>query len=51
LGKWANLLGNTTDKEVIMVQLRKIFIDTLESLRTTDLKIFDDINKFCITAE
>jgi hypothetical protein len=35
----------------IVVQLEKIFIDTLESLEL-DVKIFDDINKFLlITAE
>jgi hypothetical protein len=48
LGKWANLLGNATDKSY-SGSIRKIFIDTLESLEPLDVKIFDDINKFCLS--
>jgi hypothetical protein len=48
LERWANLLGNATDKNYAG-SVRKIFIDTLESLEPIDVKIFDDINKFCIS--
>ncbi|UQD57002.1 Abi-alpha family protein [Flavobacterium sp. K5-23] len=48
LEKWANLLGNATDKNY-EGSIRKIFIDTLESLEPIDVKIFDDINKFCLS--
>lgn len=47
LTKWANLLGNATDKN-FSGSIRKIFIDTLETLEPVDVKIFDDINKFCL---
>ena len=46
LERWANLLGNATDKNY-NGSIRKIFIDILESLEPIDVKIFDDINKFC----
>ena len=48
LERWANLLGNATDKNY-NGSVRKIFIDTLESLEPIDVKIFDDINKFCLS--
>ena len=50
LTKWANLLGNATDKK-FAGSIRRIFIETLETLEPLDVKIFDDINKFCLTAE
>ena len=50
LEKWANLLGNATDKNYDG-SIRKIFIDTLESLEPIDVKIFDDINKFCLSQQ
>lgn len=50
LEKWANLLGNATDKN-FNGSIRKIFIDTLESLDPIDVKHFDDINKFCLSKE
>ena len=46
LERWANLLGNATDKNY-NGSIRKIFIDILENLEPIDVKIFDDINKFC----
>jgi hypothetical protein len=48
LTKWANLLGNATDKSYDS-SIRKIFIDILDSLDPIDVKIFDDINKFCLS--
>lgn len=48
LTKWANLLANSTDKN-FTGSIRKIFIETLENLEPIDVKIFDDINKFCIS--
>lgn len=48
LTKWANLLGNATDKN-FSGSIRRIFIETLETLEPVDVKIFDDINKFCLS--
>lgn len=48
LTKWANLLSNATDKNYDN-SMRKIFIDILDSLEPIDVKIFDDINKFCLS--
>ncbi len=48
LNKWANLLGNATDKN-FSGSIRRIFIEILETLEPVDVKIFDDINKFCLT--
>jgi hypothetical protein len=48
LTKWANLLGNATDKK-FSGSVRRIFIETLETLEPVDVKIFDDINKFCLS--
>jgi len=48
LTKWANLLANATDKS-FSGSIRRIFIETLENLEPIDVKIFDDINKFCIS--
>lgn len=48
LDKWANLLANATDKS-FSGSIRRIFIETLENLEPIDVKIFDDINKFCIS--
>jgi hypothetical protein len=48
LTKWANLLGNATDKN-FTGSIRKIFIETLESLEPIDVKTFDDINQFCLS--
>ena len=48
LTKWANLLGNATDKN-FTGSIRRIFIETLETLEPVDVKIFDDINKFCLS--
>ncbi|MDH1604135.1 Abi-alpha family protein [Empedobacter sp. GD03739] len=48
LEKWANLLANATDKN-FNSSIRKIFIETLDSLEPLDVQIFDDINKFCIS--
>lgn len=42
LTKWANLLGNATDKNY-SGSIRKIFIDILENLEPIDVKVFDDI--------
>lgn len=48
LTKWANLLGNATDKN-FSGSIRRIFIETLETLEPVDVKIFDEINKFCLS--
>lgn len=48
LTKWANLLGNATDKNY-SGSIRKIFIDILENLEPIDVKVFDDINKYCLS--
>lgn len=48
LTKWANLLGNATDKK-FSGSIRRIFIETLETLEPVDVKIFDEINKFCLS--
>ena len=48
--KWANLLGNATDKNY-NGSIRKIFIDILENLEPLDVKLFDDINKFCLNKQ
>ena len=48
LTKWANLLSNATDKNYTG-SIRKIYIETLESLEPVDVKIFDEINQFCLT--
>ncbi|SFH47774.1 Abi-alpha family protein [Pedobacter insulae] len=50
LSKWANLLGNATDKNY-NGSIRKIFIDTLDSLEPIDVKIFDEINTFCLSQQ
>lgn len=47
LSKWANLLGNATDKN-FSGSIRRIFIETLDTLEPVDVKIFDDINKYCL---
>jgi hypothetical protein len=50
LSKWANLLGNATDKN-FSGSIRRIFIETLDNLEPVDVKIFDEINKFCLSKE
>ena len=48
LNKWANLLSNATDKK-FSGSIRKIFVEILESLEPVDVKLFDEINKYCLT--
>lgn len=48
LDKWANLLANATDSD-FNGSIRKIFLDILETLEPIDVKIFDDINKVCLS--
>lgn len=50
LTKWGNLLGNATDKN-FSGSIRRIFIETLDNLEPVDVKIFDDINIFCLSKE
>lgn len=47
LDKWANLLSNATDKNY-SGNIRKIFVGILEELDPLDVKIFDDVNMFCL---
>jgi len=50
LTKWANLLANATDKNY-SGSIRKIFLNILENLDPIDVKIFDEINKYCISMD
>jgi len=48
LEKWANLLSNATDKKYTGT-IRKNYIEILDNLEPWDVKIFDEINKFCLS--
>lgn len=49
LEKWANLLGNATDRD-FNGTVRKIFVDILDTLEPFDVKIFDEMNRFCLNS-